>query len=490
MKQLSISDKPKPTKTTVAQFGTGNFLRGFSCRMIDAANEKGVFDGGVAVIKNTPHGSIESFAEQSCTYTVILRGLANGAKSVDRRIIGTVTQVCNPYGEFDEYLHLATNKDLRFVISNTTEAGIVYDEKDSFDQRPASSFPGKLTQFLYARYTRFDGADDCGLIILPTELIEENGKKLSDCINKLITLWGLPKSFADWVNNSCIFCNTLVDRIVSGYPADEAEMLERDLLGYRDKLLVVGEPFGLWVIESPRYKEIGELFPLDRADMPVVFTDDLRPYAQQKVRILNGAHTSTALAAYLAGFDIVSELMADKTMRSFIEKAVYEEISPTVPLPQDQVKKFADSVMERFENPFLKHKLLSISLNSVSKWKARILPSLKDSFRANGSLPSCLTFSLAALLTFYGSDKQGDGFLIGNYGDRSYEIRDDAFVLSYIAENANKTTEEFAELLLGNTDFWGEDLNALGNMTAMITSYMHDIEKFGIAKTIENLLAK
>ena len=489
MRQLGRQDKSAPKNTTVAQFGQGTFLRAFADYMIDVANEQGVFDGGVAIIKPRPLGSLESFEKQDSAYTVILRGLVEGKKSVESRMINAITQTINPFTEYDRYLDLAKSADLRFVISNTTEAGIVFDEADLFDQKPANSFPGKLTQFLFARYTFFAGAPDRGLIIIPTELIENNGTKLYDCVTKLIALWNLPPEFAAWVTDTCIFCNTLVDRIVSGYPKDEAETLERDLLGYRDELMVVGEPFALWVIESPRWKEVQQAFPLDLAGMPLMFTDNLRPYRERKVRILNGAHTTTVLAAFQAGLNIVSEAMADQTIRAFLEKAVYEEIVPTVPLPAEEVRTFADSVLERFENPFIRHALLSIALNSVSKWKTRILPSLKDSFSATGKLPPCLTFSLAALATFYRSAEQGNGCLIGRRADETYEIRDDAHVLAFFAEHAPKPTEDFVSALLGNTAFWGEDLNSLGDMTALVTKHCKAIEEMGIRRAIESVLA-
>jgi len=457
--------------------------------MIDIANEQGIFDGGVAIIKPTPSGSLEAFEQQDCAYTVIQRGLIDGEKMEAHRVISAITQVINPFSAYDKFLDLAKSEDLRFVISNTTEAGIAFDETDQFDRKPANSFPGKLTQFLYARYTHFSGAMERGLIMIPTELIEDNGAKLHDCVNKLIALWNLPAQFAAWVEEACIFCNTLVDRIVSGYPADEAEALEQNLLGYRDDLMVVSEPFGLWVIESPRIEKVQRAFPLDRAGMPVVFTDNLRPYREQKVRILNGAHTSTVLAAYQVGLDIVSEAMADQTIRAFLEQVVYREIVPTVPLPADQVRGFADSVMERFENPFLRHLLLNIALNSVSKWKTRILPSLKDSFAATGTLPPCLTFSLAALAGFYRSTEQGDGCLMGRRGGEAYAIRDDAQVLDFFAAHAPKPTAEFVQALLGNTAFWGEDLNNLGNMTTLVTNYCQNIEEFGMRRALEAVIA-
>lgn len=488
MRQLDLQDKSTPNKTKIAQFGEGNFLRAFTVQMVDIANEQGIFDGGVAIIKPIQFGSFELFEKQKSAYTVILRGLVGGEKVIESRIVSAITQTIDPYKDYESYLKLAKNADLRIVVSNTTEAGIIFDESDKFDQTPANSFPGKLTQFLYARYIHFGGTADCGLIILPVELIESNGTKLHDCVKKFMSLWKLPKSFAAWVEENCIFCNTLVDRIVSGYPTDEAEALERDLLGYRDELMVVGEPFGLWVIESPRREEVQKAFPLDLAKMPVVFTDNLRPYRERKVRILNGAHTASVLAAYHVGVDIVSEAMADKTIRAFMEKAVYEEICPTVLLPAEEVRAFSDSVMERFENPFIRHPLLSIALNSVSKWKTRVLPSLKDRFTATDALPPCLTFSMSALAMFYRSDKRGDGCLIGKRKEQSYEIRDDALILDFFEEHSAKPTEDYIQALLQNTAFWGEDLSKLGEMTAIVTKHCKDIEQIGMRRAIETLL--
>ncbi|MCL2200816.1 MAG: tagaturonate reductase, partial [Oscillospiraceae bacterium] len=413
MRQIGAGDRAAKKDVVVAQFGEGNFLRAFADQMIDVANEKGLFDGGVAIIKPINFGNLDAFKRQDLMYTVILRGMQGGEKVVEKRAVNAISQVIDPFEDYDSYLELARAETLKIVVSNTTEAGIIYDENDKFESRPANSFPGKLAQFLFARYEHFCGEAERGLIMLPCELIEQSGTKLHECVMKVIALWKLPEDFAKWINESCIFCNCLVDRIVSGYPAKEAEALERELLGYHDELMVVGEPFGLWVIASGKHEEVAAAFPLDRAGLPVVFTDDERPYRERKVRLLNGAHTSTVLAAYLMGLETVDEAMAQPAVRAFIEKTLYREIAPTVALPRDEVRAFADSVIERFENPFLAHQLLSIALNSVSKWKSRLLPTFKDSLFETGVLPDCITFSLAALAAFYRSGERGDGCLIG-----------------------------------------------------------------------------
>ena len=483
----SIKRKKEPKPVVVAQFGEGNFLRAFADYMIDIANEKGVFEGGVAVIKPIASGTLEDFYEQQNVYTVILRGLQGGKKVQEHRVINSISQVIDPFADYAAYLELAKSEKLRFIISNTTEAGIAYDETDKFEIQPANSFPGKLTQFLFARYEHFLGDGNKGLIILPAELVDQNGDKLLECVNKLISLWGLPVGFRQWVEQSCIFCNCLVDRIVSGYPADEAQELQQSLLGYTDKLMVVGEPFGLWVIQSKQHKYVEEQFGLNKAGMPLVFTDDLRPYRERKVRLLNGSHTASALLAYLCGLDTVGQAMAEPKMRALIKKIMYDEVAPTVPLPIDEVKAFADSVIERFENPFIRHELLSISLNSVSKWAVRVLPSLKDSLATKGVLPECLVFSLAALATFYRSKTRGKDCLVGRRGEDTYEIRDDSHVLDFFAENAEKPNSHFAKALLSNTAMWGEDLTKIEGMNQQLIHYLDIIEQKGIHKVLELL---
>ena len=492
MRQIGTDERVSKKPIVVAQFGEGNFLRAFVDQMIDMANEKSVFDGGVAVIKPISFGSLEILKRQNLMYTVILRGMQNGQKVVDHRVINAISEAVDPFVDYEGFLNIARSETLRIVVSNTTEAGIVFDENDKLESHPANTFPGKLTQFLYTRYEHFGGAVDRGLIMLPCELIEQSGAKLYECVFKFIKLWNLPETFANWVKEACIFCNCLVDRIVSGYPSDEAESLERDLLGYRDELIVVGEPFGLWVIASDRYEEVAKAFPLDAADMPVVFTDDETPYRDRKVRLLNGAHTSMVLAAYLAGFDTVDEAMADPCVRGFIEKVLYGEISPTVKLPEQEVREFADSVIERFENPFLGHRLLSIALNSVSKWKSRILPSFKDSLAATAKLPECMTFSLAALAAFYRSSERGDGCLVGKRDSESnetYEIRDDAHVLDFFESKSSLPNGEYVKALLSNTEFWGEDLSKIPAMSEKVTEYLNEISSKGMSNVINTLVS-
>ncbi len=477
MREITAMHTRKPRPIRVLQYGEGNFLRAFVDYLIDIANEEGLFDGDVAIVKPITYGSLDSFRNQNNLYTVCLRGKAGGQVIRENRIVGSIGKVVDAYDEYESYMSLAKEEALEFIVSNTTEAGIVFDASDEFDACPPRTYPGKLTQFLYRRFEHFHGATEKGLILLPVELIENNGGKLKECVLRLIEAWRLSEAFKTWVEESCVFCSTLVDRIVTGYPKDTAGDYWQEL-GYEDRLLTVCEPFALWVIESP--KDISGRLPLDKAGLPVVFTKDQRPYRERKVRLLNGAHTSTVLHAYLMGMDIVGECMADSDIRKFMEKAVFSEIAPTVPLPEEDVKAFADSVFERFENPFIRHALLSIALNSVSKWKSRILPSLLDSLNQTGKLPSCLTFSFAALLAFYTFKRQADGSYAGlRPGGGTYPVLDDQQVLEFFAVSSGKPVEEYVQLASSNTVFWGQDLTVIPGFVKKAARYLDNIRTMG-----------
>lgn len=433
----------------VAQFGTGNFLRAFADYMIDAANEKGCFDGDVVMVKQVPGGGNDRLAAQGGQYHVILQGKQDGQIVNEVRTVTAVRGTVNPYTDYKAYQALAQLESLRFLISNTTEAGIVYDENDRFDTLPASSFPGRLIQFLYERYQAFNGDPSRGLIILPVELIEDNGKALKECVVKLIRHWNLEEDFLRWVEESNIFCSTLVDRIVSGKTQAMSEKYPDD------SMYVVAEPFGLWIIAGDQ--DISAEFTLAQAGMPVVFTDDLKPFRERKVRVLNGTHTAMALISYLCGVDIVADAMADPLLRKYIDRVCYEELAPAVPQPIDETREFVGEVMERFENPFLNHKLLDISLNSVSKWRARDLPTVRESLASGKDVP-VLKFSLAALLAFDTIAEDTDGQYSGKRPDGSlYPIREDRKVV----EAVQAETQNDVRRVLSDVSLWGEDLSPL-----------------------------
>lgn len=466
------------------QFGEGNFLRAFADHMLDIANGQGVFNGSIAVIKPTNRGNLDKFTAQDCLYTVILRGRENGEIVNEPRIITTIDHAVSPYDDPDCLTRLGEIDTLEYIISNTTEAGIALTGSEQLSDRPCASFPGKLCQLLYARYLHFSGDGKKGVIVLPAELIEKNGETLLNYILTLAERWGLEKDFSRWLAESCTFCNTLVDRIVTGYPAAEAEAL-CEKLGYEDVLLDVGEPFGLWVIECPNSHALAEKLPLHKIGLPVVYTKDLTPYRERKVRILNGAHTSSVLAAYLAGEDIVRGMMNNPLTRAYVDRAVYDELLPTVPLPKDEVRAFAAAVMERFDNPFIDHQLLAISLNSVSKWRARVLPGLKDTVKAAGKLPVCLAFSLAALIAFYSPAEKGENQLLGRRGDELYPIRDSAEILDFFwAHRENIFSAEFVREFAARTDFWCEDLNEIDGLADSVARWLEVIKTEGMKAAI------
>lgn len=475
----TIPAAERPVK--VLQFGEGNFLRAFADEMIDIANEKGTFDGDIVIVKPTDRGNLDRFKKQDCRYTVELRGIVGEEAVKTRRVITSVADAVSPYTEYEKYDNLAKLDSLRFVISNTTEAGIVYVPEDRSSDCPPQSFPGKLTKFLYTRFEYFNGAKDKGLVMLPVELIDDNGIHLKECVLKQIENWGLSDSFKTWVEEACIFASTLVDRIVTGFPKDEIDEICNEL-GYRDDLLVTGEPFGLWVIESR--KDISKEFALDRAGLPVIFTDDHHPYKTRKVRILNGAHTSFVLASYLKGNDIVLESMNDPVIYEYVKRTLYDEVIPTLTLPKAELEEFAEAVFKRFRNPYVKHQHLSIALNSVSKWKARCLPTYVDYVKATGKVPSHLAFSMAALMAFYTSDTLEEGALLGHRGEETYKICDDLKVLEFFKEFSGKRTTEYVQRVLSNTDFWGMDITTLSESEKIIASYLEDIRKLGMKEAI------
>ncbi len=469
--------KKKERPIRVVQFGEGNFLRAFVDYMIDIANEKGTFDGDIVLIKPIEFGNLDNFHKQDCQYTVSLRGNVNGEGKIINRVVTSVADAVAATEEYEKYMGLATIDTLRFVVSNTTEAGIVYDPSDKFELNPPKTFPGKLTKFLYHRFETFHGDKSKGLVMLPVELIDDNGIMLRKCVMQQIENWGLSDEFRAWVDEACIFTATLVDRIVTGYPkATEQEEWEK--LGYEDRIMVTGEPFALWVIESD--KDISKEFDLPGAGLPVIFTDDHHPYKQRKVRILNGAHTSFVLASWLCGNDIVRQSMEDKDVRDFMNKTIFDEVIPTLTLPEEELKKFAGEVVNRFNNPYVDHSLLAISLNSVSKWRARCLPSLLGYVDRFGKLPPHLTFSIAALMAFYNGTEIQDGVLKGDRNGQTYDIKDDMAVLEFFRDNCGKDTETFVKAYLGREDFHGQDLNKVPGLTEAVVSYLDDIRANGM----------
>lgn len=471
----------RPVK--ILQFGEGVFLRAFADYAVDIANEENHFNGNIAVILPRS-GKTDRFAKQNNIYTVCLRGQQDGQVYKENRVITSIDSVISARDEYDAFMALAHEDALEFVISNTTDAGIAYNEADQFSDCPPSTFPAKLTKFLYERYTYYQGDIQKGLVMVPTELNDDNGQLLKSCVLQYAALWNLDDAFTAWLASACRFVDTLVDRIVAGYPAGNIDAIQEEL-GYEDALLDQAEPFSLWVIGDP---SLADKFTIGSDKFHVEFTDNIQAFKEQKVRILNGAHTSMVLGAYLSGLDYVGQCMADPVVRRSLDQTVFGEIVPTVDLPREKAEAFAKAVYERFENPFVNHALLAISLNSISKWKGRILPTFKDSVAATGKLPKWLTYSLAALLAFYRSTEEGDGCLIGaRAAGNTYEIHDDAEKLAFIKENAAKSTAEYVRAVMSHSDFWGEDLTAIAGFADAVTAHIDRMAEVGVKAHIEEL---
>ncbi|MBZ2174056.1 tagaturonate reductase [Schnuerera sp. xch1] len=465
----------------ILQFGEGNFLRAFVDWIVDKMNKKLDFNTGVFVVGPRKNDKVYELNEQDGLYTLLMKGIDKG-KLVDKKVvINSITHGINTYRDYDEYLKSAENPDIRFIISNTTEAGIVYDENDRLEDRPQSSFPGKVTSFLYHRYKFFNGDMDKGLLFLPCELIDKNGQKLKEIILKLSKDWDLEDGFTHWIDEANIFYNTLVDRIVPGYPKESADMIQKEL-GYEDEFLVEGEYFHLWVIEGP--KGIRDEFPADEIGLNVLFVDDLTPYRTRKVRILNGAHTTMVPVAYLYGLDTVKDSVDDKVVGEFIRSTIFDEIVPAMNYPKEESEGFAFDVLDRFRNPFIKHYLMSISLNSMSKFETRVLPSILDYIEGKDKLPEKLLFSLAALIKFYKGERNGEKI---NLSDNPEYLELFSRLWSEY-DGSDKYLEYIAETVLHLEALWKMNLNEVEGLKDLVTKYLISIERKGIQKALKEIL--
>ncbi len=486
----TVSKPQRPVK--VLQFGEGNFLRAFVDWIIDLLNEKGDFNGSVMMVQPLAKGMGEIINDQNGLYTTVLRGVRNGKPVEEFRKITSVEGCINPYSDYDKFIAQAENPDLRFIISNTTEAGIAYHEGDKLEDKPQVSYPGKVCAFLYRRYKAFSGSADKGIIVIPCELIDKNGDNLKAIIKRYAEEWGLEEGFISWLDTACDFCNSLVDRIVPGYPRAEADAIcER--LGYKDNLLDSAEIFLLWVIECHGKTHEDEL-PTEKAGVNVIWTDDMSFYRTRKVRILNGAHTMSVLAAYQTGLNTVEECIKSPLVFPMMKRGLFEEIIPSMEGDKKQLEEYAGDVLERFANPYIVHLLLSISLNSVSKFKTRDLPSLLGYIKKEGKLPVVLPFSLAALISFYeGTEYEGTA-LIGNRNGEKYLINDSPEVLEKFAalykaqysDNKEKA-EKIAHAVLSESAWWGEDLTAIEGLESVIAGHLENIWTNGMTKAIESL---
>ena len=465
----------------VLQFGEGNFLRAFVNYWFDLANEKAGWNGKCVLVQPIAPGLANLINEQEGLYTLYLRGSQNGKKVDDKRVISSVSRCLNPYEAegFEKMMEVAVSDDLEIIVSNTTEAGIVYDPACQLSDKPANSFPGKLTQVLYERYK----AGKKGIIMLACELIDNNGKELLKCVNQYIEQWGLEEGFKNYVNCECTFCGSLVDRIVPGRIRDPKEVAELEQKhGYADPLLDVGEVFGLWVIEGD--PKLNDVLPFRKAGLEsnVFVAADMTPYKKRKVRILNGAHTGFVLGAYLAGFDIVRDCMADETVLGYMNKMLLQEVVPVLPLDQEDCKNFAAAVQDRFNNPFVNHELMSISLNSTSKWRARCMPSFLEYVEAFGKLPKCMTMSFAAYIAFFSNEIQElteAGLVCRRSKGNTYTCSDDRWALEFYWNHRNDSVEELVHAVMTNEQMWGQDLTKVPGFEAATVANLQKIRAEG-----------
>ena len=466
----------------VMQFGEGNFLRAFVDYWFDLANEKAGWNGKCCLVQPIANGLTKMINEQEGLYTLYLRGSEKGRKVDDKRVISSVSRCLNPYEEegFAEMMKVAVSDDLEIIVSNTTEAGIVYDPACRLEDKPCTSFPGKLTQVLYTRFK----AGKPGIIMLACELIDNNGKELLKCVNRYIDQWGLEEEFKRYVNEDCTFCGSLVDRIVPGRIRDAAEVAAlEEKHGYADPLLDVGEVFGLWVIEGDPEK-LNDALPFRKAGLEanVFVAPDMTPYKKRKVRILNGAHTGFIMGAYLAGYDIVRKCMEDETVLGFMNKMLLEEIVPVLPLDQEDCRNFAAAVQDRFNNPFVNHELMSISLNSTSKWRARCMPSFLEYIEARGQLPVCLTMSFAAYIAFFSNEIQelnDRGLVCRRPAGNTYVCSDDRWALEFYYDHRNDSAEELVRAVMTNHQMWGLDLTGIPGFEAATVANLKKIRSEG-----------
>lgn len=482
MNTLNRTTYPATTYTEkVVQFGEGNFLRAFTDWQIHQMNKKANFDAGVVIVQPLATGMAEQLNEQDGLYTVYLEGIQDGQPSQTHEVIECVTRGINPYEHYETYEALAYQPELRWIISNTTEAGIAFHPTDQLADRPQQSYPGKLTSLLYRRFRHFHGEASKGFIILPCELIDHNGDELKKIVLQYADLWNLEPEFVAWVHQANTFCSSLVDRIVPGYPKQRMPEITAEL-GYEDSFVVVGEPFHLLVIEGPSWIE--QELPFAQAGLHIKVVEDMAPYRTRKVRILNGAHTAMTPVAYLYGLNTVAETVDHPVTGAFVRSLIQDEIIPTLDLPAEELEQFAAAVMERFRNPYVQHFLMSISLNSISKFKTRDLPTLTAYIEQTGKLPQKLVFSLAALIAFYKGERSGEPIA----------LNDDIAVLQQLAElwkvcdNSQQSLHQLVTTVLGELSFWGMDLNHYSGLTEQVTNDLYRIQHQGIVVALQALM--
>ncbi|MDN4524176.1 tagaturonate reductase [Fictibacillus fluitans] len=457
----------------VLQFGEGNFLRAFADWQIQELNEKAGFNGSVVVVQPRGSGKIERLNRQEGLFTLYLQGIKEGQEVNEHLVVDSISRGINLDQDYDHYLKLSESEDLRFVISNTTEAGIRFNENARLEDRPQEGFPAKLTAFLYHRFQTFSGDLSKGCVLIPCELIENNGLELKKVVLQYAEHWKLEPAFVEWLNEANTFCSSLVDRIVPGYPKDSGEEKEA-ALGYRDELMVVSEQYYLLVIEGP--EGLKDELPFEKAGLNSFIVDDLTAYRERKVRILNGSHTAMLPVCYLYGLDTVSQSVNDEVTGAFIKELIAEEIIPGMKYSEEEMKAYAQDVLERFRNPYIHHFLSSLALNAISKFNARNVPSLVDYVTRKQQLPQRLTFALSALLYFYKGKRGEEDIPL----DDSPEIIEEFKKLWQKVDSKEWQLTAFVQNILSKEQWWGRDLSSITGLTTTVAEHLKVIEDKGI----------
>ncbi|KQL41791.1 altronate oxidoreductase [Bacillus sp. FJAT-25509] len=464
----------------ILQFGEGNFLRAFVDWQVQILNEKTDFNGSVVIVQPRGSGKIERLNRQDGLFTLYLQGIRDGYPVNEHMVIDSINRGINLFNDYQAFKELSEKKELRFIISNTTEAGIAYDPTDKLTDQPQKSFPGKLTAFLFHRFKAFSGDPKRGCIIIPCELIEYNGTILKELVLKYAQNWNLGSEFINWIEQANTFCSSLVDRIVPGFPSDTYSE-KTEVLGYQDELMVVGEQYHLWVIEGP--ESIKHELPFDGTGLNTLIVKDLSPFRTRKVRILNGAHTAMTPIAYLSGLEIVEDAVSDKEVGSFIRELIIEEIIPTLEGNTADHENYAEEVLTRFANPFIRHYLMSISLNSTSKFITRNLPTLIEYIEKTNVLPPRMVFALSCLIYFYR----------GKRGEENISLQDQTETLEFFKttwemyENKKIDLNMLAEKVLSEKKIWEMNLNTISNLKDTVTKHLSLIEQFGVRNALIEL---
>ncbi|MGO4819040.1 tagaturonate reductase [Flavobacterium sp. W22_SRS_FP1] len=462
----------------VVQFGEGNFLRAFIDYAFQELNEKVDFNAGIAVVQPIENGMVNMLNDQDGLYTLFMKGLTKGQEVQEKTLISNLVSGINPYTNFNDYLALAKEDELAFIISNTTESGIAYVSTDTPTMQPPSSYPAKLTVLLHERFKYFNGDAAKGLAIIPCELINNNADTLKEIILKYSEDWNLGADFKNWIQENNSFHNTLVDRIVPGYPRAEIDAYNKEL-DYVDNLIVTAETFFLWVIEGG--EDLKAKLPFHKTNLDVKIVADMQPYRTRKVRILNGAHTAMVPFSLMYGNETVKETVDNAFTGKFINQAIFDEINETIEMDKAELDLFAADVLDRFRNPFIKHNLSSIALNSISKFKVRVLPSVLEYISKYDKVPTNLTFAFACLIRFYK----------GTWKETSLPVDDSKEITNVFQEIwASNDTAKVVGQTLSNTEFWGEDLTKVKGLSEALVLALNEIEANGIEQGFVHFLKK